>query len=128
MSVGTVQVQRAPLVRAEALYLLGGVRMGRVACVEQGLTVHLPGFHALVGAEPVVRTPMGTEVDPALEAGLPVISRAESLDERSLKDPGELSDPRPGRHLTLQQAFASGGKTIRATLPAPANRPSPPQK
>ena len=33
-----------------------------------------------------------------------------------------------GGTLTLQPAFAAGGKTIRATLPAPANRPSSTQK
>ncbi len=71
MSAGTVQVQLAPLARAEALYLLGGVRTGQVVCAERGLTVHRPGFHLLAGADLVVRTPMGTEVDPAPEEGLP---------------------------------------------------------
>ena len=121
MSAGTVQVGLAPLVRAEALHLLGGIRMGLVVCADRGLTVHRSGFHTLVGAELVVRTPMGTEVDPAQEAGLPVTYRAESLDERSLKGwyvtytgtAVQVTDPHERNHYQRAlPAFTNGANRI----------------
>ena len=126
MSAGTVQVGLAPLVRAEALHLLGGIRMGLVVCADRGLTVHRSGFHTLVGAELVVRTPMGTEVDPAQEAGLPVTYRAESLDEWSLLVRHRHRYRRPGhRPARAQPLPARPARVHQRSQPHPAHPPPP---
>lgn len=85
MSKGFAQILLAPLLRAEALYLLGDISIGFVICAKEGMTVRRPGFHAVERGELVILTIMTAEVEAALDDGLPITYLAESVDASTLK-------------------------------------------
>jgi hypothetical protein len=74
------QVHLAPLLRAEALYLLGEVSIGFIVSAEDGMTTHHPGIHAVERGAVVILTFMTLELREALENGHPVTYVAESVD------------------------------------------------
>jgi hypothetical protein len=122
MSARTAQVGLAPLLRSEALWLLGGVRMGLIVSTQDAMTLHRPGFHTLVGGDVVIRTPMGTELDALLGQGLPLTYRAESMDDRTLAGwyatvtgrATAIEDPYEHDHYQrVLPAFTGGNRIIR---------------
>ncbi|WP_194904017.1 hypothetical protein [Catenulispora rubra] len=79
------QIRLAPLLRVEALYLLGDTSIGFVICAKEGMTVRQPGFHAVERGELVILTLMTAVLESQLENGLPITYHAESVNETTLK-------------------------------------------
>jgi uncharacterized protein len=78
---GTAEVHLAPLLRAEALYLLGEIGVGSVVCAQHGMTTRRPGFHTAKRGTLVILTPMSPELEIMLEDRLPVTYAADRVDE-----------------------------------------------
>jgi uncharacterized protein len=78
---GSAQVPLAPLLRAEALYLLGDISVGFVVCAQNGMTTRRPGIHAAERGAVVILTLMSPELDRTVENRLPVTYTAEGLNE-----------------------------------------------
>jgi hypothetical protein len=78
---GSAEVRLAPLLRAEALYLLGEISVGFVVCAQDGMTTRRPGFHAAERGAVVILTLMTPELESMLENGFPVTYATESLNE-----------------------------------------------
>ncbi|WP_344656958.1 hypothetical protein [Catenulispora subtropica] len=85
MSIDFAQVRLAPLLRAEALYLLGDISIGFVICARGGMTARQAGFHALERGELVILTVMTAELEALMDNGLPITYLAESVDETTGK-------------------------------------------
>lgn len=79
------QIRLAPLLRAEALYLLGDISIGFVVCARGGMTARQAGFHAVERGELVILTAMTAELEAQTERGLPVTYLAESVDDTTLR-------------------------------------------
>jgi hypothetical protein len=75
------QVQVAPLMRAEALYLMGEVGIGFVVCAQDGMTTRRPAIHAVEAGAVVILTFMTPELEASLASRQPVTYAAESVDE-----------------------------------------------
>ena len=78
-------VHLAPLLRAEALYLLGEISVGLVVCAQDGMTTRRPGIHAVERGVVVILTLMTPELEASLDSELPVTYAAESVDETTGK-------------------------------------------
>ncbi|WP_194910550.1 hypothetical protein [Catenulispora rubra] len=85
MSKGFAQIRLAPLLRVEALYLLGDTSIGFVICAKEEMTVRRPNFHAVERGELVILTVMAAELEAALDDGLPITYQAESVDDSTQK-------------------------------------------
>lgn len=85
MSKDFAQIRLAPLLRAEALYLLGDTSIGFVVCAKEGMTARQAGFHAVERGELVILTVMTAELETMLEDGQPITYLAESTDDTTGK-------------------------------------------
>jgi hypothetical protein len=74
------QVHLAPLLRAEARYLLGEVSIGFLVRAQDGMTTHHPGIHAVERGAVVILTFMTPDLEELVETGQPVTYAAESVD------------------------------------------------
>ena len=83
-SDGSAQVHLAPLIRSEALYLLGGTAGGFVVYGRDAATVRLPAFHSIDRGDIVILTVMTAELETLLEAGQPLTYLAEAVDATTL--------------------------------------------
>lgn len=84
MTARAAEIQLAPLVRSEAMWLLGGVQHGSLVCAVDGRTVPRPAVHTVVAGELIVRVPLGADLDHLLSDGVGCTYRAEDVDPRSL--------------------------------------------
>jgi hypothetical protein len=80
MSTSAPQIQLAPLARAEALWLVAGAWRGSVSCVRAAHPTVCPAVHTVVLGDLIIRAPLGTALDAAVEAGLPATYIAEDVD------------------------------------------------
>jgi hypothetical protein len=74
------QIHLQPLERAEALWLAAGAWRGSLTCVQAALPMVCPAVHAVVLGDLIIRAPLGTSLDQALEAGLPATYTADDID------------------------------------------------
>src|SRR6185312_1383617 len=63
------QIRLAPLLRVEALYLLGDISIGVVIGAKEGMTTRRPGIHAVERGAVVILTLMTPELETALDDG-----------------------------------------------------------
>ena len=75
------QIRLAPLLRVEALYLLGDISIGVVIGAKEGMTTRRPGIHAVERGAVVILTLMTPELETALEDGHAITYAAESIDD-----------------------------------------------
>jgi hypothetical protein len=81
----SAQIRLAPLLRAEALYLLGDIAVGSVVVAKDGRTTHQAGFHAVDRGELVILTVMTAELEALLDNRMPITYLAEFLDDTTGK-------------------------------------------
>jgi hypothetical protein len=75
------QIRLAPLLRVEALYLLGDISIGFVVCAKEEVTTRRPGIHAVERGAVVILTFMTPELEAALESEQSITYVAESIDD-----------------------------------------------
>lgn len=119
MTTSTPKIRLDAMEREEALWLAAGSWRGSLTCVQAALPTVCPAVHSVALGDLIIRAPLGTSVDQALERGLPATYTAEDIDPAGTA----------GWHV-----FVSGIATpvhdahelhhYRRTLPAFANGPA----
>ncbi|NUP46836.1 MAG: pyridoxamine 5'-phosphate oxidase family protein [Catenulispora sp.] len=81
MTEDFAQIHLAPLLRVEAMYLLGDTGVGFVICAKEGMTTRRPGIHAVERGAVVILALMTAELEKQLDDELPVTYLVEAVDE-----------------------------------------------